>query len=61
MEHFRVYVKDQKPLEFAIEWLYQKPLKECSLQELIDGIVLNREYVRSGLDRITQKMMTITQ
>jgi len=50
MEHFRVYVKDQKPLEFAIEWLYQKPLKECSLQELIDGIVLNRSML--GQDSI---------
>lgn len=40
MERFREYINDQKPLEFTCEWYYNKPLKECSLQELIDGIVL---------------------
>jgi len=40
MERFREYISDQKPLEFTCEWYYNKPLKECSLQELIDGIIL---------------------
>jgi hypothetical protein len=40
MERFREYINDQKPLEFTCEWYYNKPLKECSLQELIDGIIL---------------------
>jgi len=31
----------EKPVEFAIEYYYQKPLKDCSLKELIDGLVIN--------------------
>ena len=26
---------------FAVEWQYQKPLKKCSLKEIMDGIVIN--------------------
>lgn len=35
------YIKKQKPAEFGIEWYYNKPLKECSLQEIIDAAILN--------------------
>jgi hypothetical protein len=30
-----------KPVEYAIEYSFQKPLKECSLIEVMDGIVFN--------------------
>ncbi|MDD1774698.1 MAG: hypothetical protein LUQ24_04155 [Methanobacterium sp.] len=35
------YVKNETPVEFAIEWFYTKPLKECTLIELVEGIILN--------------------
>jgi hypothetical protein len=35
------YVAKHKPIEYIIEYYIQKPLKECSLQEVIDGIVIN--------------------
>jgi hypothetical protein len=41
LERFRAYENDQKPLEYVIEFFYQKPLKECSLKEIIDGLILN--------------------
>jgi hypothetical protein len=34
-----------KPLEYAIEYYFQKPLKECSLKEVIDGLVI---YARTS-------------
>ncbi|AXV40889.1 hypothetical protein [Methanobacterium sp. BAmetb5] len=40
IEGFREYVNDQKPLEFTCEWWYNKPIKELSLQELVDGIIM---------------------
>ena len=39
-EQINHYMKNEKPSEFAIEWYYNKPLKELSLQEIIDGIIL---------------------
>lgn len=38
---FGEYIAHEKPVEYVIEYFYQKPLKECSLKEIIDGIVLN--------------------
>jgi hypothetical protein len=32
-----------KPVEYAIEYCLQKPLKECSLKEVMDGLVLTFE------------------
>jgi len=29
-----------KPAEHMIEWLYEKPLKKCSLKEVIEGIII---------------------
>jgi hypothetical protein len=40
IERFREYINDQKPLEFTCEWYYHKPLKELSLQEFVDGIIM---------------------
>ena len=41
MEHFEAHVKDQKPLEYVLEFFYQRPLKDCNLKEIIDGIIVN--------------------
>ncbi len=35
------YVSQYKPVEYTTEYYFQKPLKECSLKEVIDGIVIN--------------------
>lgn len=40
IDRFREHIKNQKPLEFTCEWYYNKPIKDLSLQELIDGIIL---------------------
>ena len=40
-ERFKAYETDQKPLEYVIEFFYQKPLKECSLKEILDALVFN--------------------
>jgi len=29
-----------KPAEHMIEWLYEKPLKKCSLKEVIESIII---------------------
>lgn len=35
------YISSNKPVEFALEYFYKKPLKKCSLLEVIEGMVLN--------------------
>jgi len=52
IEQFREYVKNVTPAMFAVEWLYNKPLKECTLQELIDGLICNIK-IQSSADTIT--------
>ena len=37
----RKYVSCYKPMEYALEYYYQKPLKECHLEEVIEGIIIN--------------------
>lgn len=41
IEQIRELVNRQKPVEFMIEYHSQKPLKECNLEEIIEGIVIN--------------------
>jgi hypothetical protein len=41
LRRFTAYANSHKPLEYEMELFYQKPLKECSLKEILDGIVLN--------------------
>ncbi len=41
VDEHQKYVNDHKPVEYAIEFYYKKPLKSCSLQEIIDGEILN--------------------
>lgn len=41
MELFKEYVKQNKPIEYMIEYYFQKPIKECSINEVIEGLVTN--------------------
>lgn len=34
------FVKQQKPIEYTVEFYYQKPLKECTLKEVIEGLIV---------------------
>lgn len=50
-DRFTDYVASQKPLEFVIEYFCQKPLKECSLKEIMDALVFNGQ-VSNQFDKI---------
>ena len=39
-EKLNEYVKQQKPMEYNIEYYNQKPLNECCLKEVIEGLVI---------------------
>jgi hypothetical protein len=52
IERFREYVKNEKPSEFGIEWYYNKPLKECTLKEIIDATVIKLK-IQGGADAIS--------
>jgi len=39
IERIKEFVIKNKPLEYNLEFFYQKPLKECSLKEIMDGLV----------------------
>lgn len=51
IEQFREFVKNERPGEFAVEWYYDKPLKECTLQEIIDAVVIKLK-IQGGADSI---------
>ncbi|OPY25536.1 MAG: hypothetical protein A4E28_03080 [Methanocella sp. PtaU1.Bin125] len=34
------YIARVKPTVYALEYIYHKPLKECSLKEVVDGLVV---------------------
>lgn len=40
LERFKEYVTQNKPIECVVEYFYQKPLDECSLSELVDGLAI---------------------
>jgi hypothetical protein len=40
-ETVQKYVTCFKPMEYALEYYYQKPLKECQLEEIMEGIIMN--------------------
>ena len=50
IEDFREYVAKHKPVVFAIEYYYKKPLKECSLQEVVDCFLLNSRVMNAAED-----------
>lgn len=41
IKQYRDYIKKVNPAMFAVEWYYNKPLKKCTLQELITALILN--------------------
>ncbi|HTY91328.1 MAG TPA: hypothetical protein VMC84_09145 [Methanocella sp.] len=50
-DRFREYVEQQKPLEFVLEYYYQQPLKDCTLTEVLDALVINGK-VSNQMDSI---------
>ena len=40
IKRLKEFASYNKPVEYAIEFYFQKPLKECSLKEVIDGLVI---------------------
>lgn len=49
LERFGKYVENEKPGVFAVEWYYNKPLKECTLQEIINAVVIKLR-IQGGAD-----------
>lgn len=49
IERYKQYNRETKPYETALEFFYQKPLRDCSLPEIINGLValirLQNSYV----------------
>ena len=41
MERYLAILNNEKLLQYDLEVYYQKPLKECSLKEIMDAIVVN--------------------
>ncbi|OPX57178.1 MAG: hypothetical protein A4E25_02427 [Methanobacterium sp. PtaB.Bin024] len=52
LERFQEYTRNEKPAEFAIEWYYNKPLKECTLQEIMDALII-KVKIQGGTDNVT--------
>jgi len=51
IDRFNTYVASQKPLGLVVETFYQKPLKECSLKEVLEALVINGQ-VSNQMDTI---------
>lgn len=41
IDGFKEFVNKEKPMEFTIEYYHQKSLKECSLKEVIDALIVS--------------------
>jgi hypothetical protein len=39
LEKVRAYIDEQTPLEWTFEYFYQKPLKDFSLKEIVEGVI----------------------
>lgn len=39
-ERFKEYVTKNKPIECVVQFFLQKPLNECSLKEVVDGLTI---------------------
>ncbi len=48
---FDELVTTQKPAQFALEWYYNKSIKECSIQEIINAIIINTN-IQGGADTV---------
>jgi len=53
MEKIQKLIDYHKPIEHSIEYYLQKPLKECTLKEIIDGIAVNAK-MSNWFDTIDQ-------
>ena len=51
LEKFKEHTQNEKPAEFAIEWYYNKPLRECTLHEIIEGIII-KVKIQGGADSV---------
>lgn len=51
LELQKEHVIKEKPMEYTIEYYLQKPLNECSLKEVLDGLVINAR-VSNWLDTV---------
>lgn len=54
VEQFTKYIKNERPAEFAVEWYYNKPLKDCTLQEVVTAIIINMK-VHGSFDSLIYK------
>jgi hypothetical protein len=41
IDGFAEFVNKEKPMEYTIEYYHQKSLKECSLKEVIDALIIS--------------------
>ena len=41
LEQFKEYVMKNKPIECVVEFFHKKPLRKCSLKEIVDGLTIN--------------------
>jgi hypothetical protein len=39
LERARTYIEEQTPLEWTFEYFFQKPLKDLSLKEIVEGVI----------------------
>jgi hypothetical protein len=51
IDQYQDYIRNEKPGETAIEWYYNKPLKECTLQEIVHAVVAKLD-VQGGADTL---------
>jgi hypothetical protein len=45
LEKIREYITRVKPTVYALEYYYHKPLSECSLKEIMDGLVVTTRAI----------------
>jgi hypothetical protein len=51
---YKSFVTQYKPIENVMEHHFQKPLKECSIKEIIDGLVINSK-ISNWFDTVNSK------
>lgn len=54
IEKISEYFDKERPTEFSLEWYYSKPLQECTLQEIIDALIL-KIRIQGGIDTVNCK------
>lgn len=46
MERFAEFSASNRPVEFLLEYMYRKPLKECTLKEVVEGSAMVTRMTR---------------